>query len=198
VPASHRSNQGYKGCSIVVISGPSGAGKSTLTQSLVCCDSRLKRVVAFTTRAKRLGEAKGRDYNFVNQEEFENLGRGEGFIDVANVGTDLYGMTWSSITSITGSGEVPLLVVDPAGGLRISHRLPSLLVFLQCAKQEARRRLELRGDDPEKIKDRLSRYEDDMRIGSMYENRIETLSPDVTAAECLTLIIRTFELARSK
>ena len=61
---------------IVIISSPSGGGKTSICRKLL---SRRRKQdgwrfsVSYTTRNPRVGERSGREYHFVDSEEFDRL-----------------------------------------------------------------------------------------------------------------------------
>ena len=61
---------------IFIISGPSGSGKTTLLTRLIQ-DRKIGKLLAksrsVTTRPRRLGERQGKDYLFINKDEFRRL-----------------------------------------------------------------------------------------------------------------------------
>jgi len=56
-----------------VLSSPSGAGKTTLTKKISENNSNLKTSISHTTRTPRPNEINGKDYYFVNENEFNTL-----------------------------------------------------------------------------------------------------------------------------
>ena len=56
---------------LIVVSGPSGAGKSTLIRQALSELPDLAYSVSATTRKPRKGEVHGRDYVFLEREEFD-------------------------------------------------------------------------------------------------------------------------------
>jgi len=58
---------------LVVLSGPSGVGKDTLLQKLQEYGYEFCFVVTMTTRPPRPNEVHGKDYLFVNKDEFARL-----------------------------------------------------------------------------------------------------------------------------
>ena len=53
-----------------VLSSPSGVGKTTLTKELAKKNSNFAISISHTTRKPRPNEIHGKDYYFVNEEEF--------------------------------------------------------------------------------------------------------------------------------
>ena len=117
---------------LIVLSGPAGVGKTTVAEA-VCRRLGLRRSVSATTRARREGEADGRDYVFVTEEEFEaRVARGE-FLEHARVHGHWYGTPRRPIEEALARGESRLLVIDVQGGAQVRERRPeSLFIFLDA------------------------------------------------------------------
>ena len=65
---------------MVVLSSPSGAGKTTLVHKI----SKLKNFIisiSYTTRKPRENETNGKDYYFVNKNEFDSQVEKKSFFD---------------------------------------------------------------------------------------------------------------------
>ena len=56
-----------------ILSSPSGVGKTTLTKKIAKNNTNFKISISHTTRKPRSNEVHGKDYFFVNDEEFKNL-----------------------------------------------------------------------------------------------------------------------------
>ena len=65
-----------------VLSSPSGAGKTTLTKKLAKNNSNFKISISHTTREPRHSEINGKDYYFVNKQEFDSLIRENNFLSM--------------------------------------------------------------------------------------------------------------------
>jgi guanylate kinase len=163
---------------LVVISGPSGAGKTTLSTGLLESETTLKRIVTFTTRDPRPGEIDGADYHFVTEREFADLFTSDRALDVATVGDARYGLTLASVTVVLDRGWVPIVVVDPIGGIRIAERIPSLTMFVTAPLEELRLRLLRRGYSDSVIESRLGSYSADVAIGARYQHQFDGGSAD--------------------
>jgi len=55
---------------VLVVTGPSGAGKGTLIRELVERVPGIEVTVSATTRERRRGEADGREYGFLSDDDF--------------------------------------------------------------------------------------------------------------------------------
>ena len=78
---------------LFVISSPSGGGKTSLLKAFFE-DKRAKKItlsISHTTRKKRLGDIEGKDYFFIDKEDFSRKENNGDFIETANVFGNLYG-----------------------------------------------------------------------------------------------------------
>ena len=75
---------------IVILSSPSGAGKTTLVKK-ISSRNNYKVSISHTTRKKRLGDIEGKDYFFIDKEDFSKKENNGDFIETANVFGNLYG-----------------------------------------------------------------------------------------------------------
>ena len=76
---------------LIVLSGPSGVGKSTVISELLSERPDIHFSVSFTTRAPRVGEAHGVNYNFVEREEFEAMIANDELLEYAEYVHNYYG-----------------------------------------------------------------------------------------------------------
>ena len=60
-----------------VLSSPSGVGKTTLTKKLAKNNANFTISISHTTRKPRPNEINGKDYYFINNEEFNSLVKGK-------------------------------------------------------------------------------------------------------------------------
>ena len=77
---------------MVILSSPSGAGKTTLVK-LLSKSRDFYTSISHTTRKPRNNEEEGKDYYFVNNDQFQNLIKKNEFLEYANVFSHLYGTT---------------------------------------------------------------------------------------------------------
>ena len=75
---------------MVILSSPSGAGKTTLV-NLLSKSENFKISISHTTRKKRLGDIEGKDYFFIDKEDFSKKENNGDFIETAKVFGNLYG-----------------------------------------------------------------------------------------------------------
>jgi guanylate kinase len=100
---------------MLVLSSPSGAGKTSLSRRLLETEPNLELSVSHTTRAKRKGEVEGRDYHFVDQDNFTRMRERDEFLEWAVVFDNYYGTTRSPVEEALAKGRDILFDVDWQG-----------------------------------------------------------------------------------
>ena len=135
---------------MIVLAGASASGKTEVAKMLAAKYGIVKAITT-TTRDMRVGEVNGRDYFFVSKDTFKKMINEERFVEFTTYNENLYGSTKDQIASNK------CVVVDPAGlKAYIALNNPNIITFFLDSKEETRmRRMHLRGDDEEKIKNRL-------------------------------------------
>jgi guanylate kinase len=143
---------------IIVVSGPGGVGKGTIVRELLSRRPDIWLSRSWTTRPRRGGEA-GDAYVFTTREAFDAHIAAGGFLEWVDFldyrqgtpvpdappGTDM-------LFEIDVAGAAALLAVDP----------DALLVFVDTPdRAEQRRRLQGRGDDPERVEARMRKGDEE-------------------------------------
>jgi guanylate kinase len=133
---------------VFVITGPSGAGKGTLIQRLLDRLPELEVAVSATTRLQRPGEVDGREYWFLDEQEFvRRIERGEFLEHVQFVG-GRYGTLSTQIERISADGRVCVLELEIDGALRVQEEVPgSVTLFIAADVPELERRLRARATE---------------------------------------------------
>ena len=81
---------------MVILSSPSGAGKTTLV-NLLSQKNNFFISTSHTTRKPRPNEIEGKDYYFVNDNEFRRLIKNDEFLEYAKVFKNYYGTSRSPV-----------------------------------------------------------------------------------------------------
>jgi guanylate kinase len=134
----------------LIVSSPSGAGKTTLTTRLLERVSGARFSVSHTTRRPRTNEQDGREYHFVDREQFERLIAEDGFLEWAEVHGNLYGTSRLELERSRGARGV-IFDIDHQGARQIKSGSPdSVAVFiLPPSMQVLEQRLRGRRSDDE-------------------------------------------------
>src|SRR3989338_2226742 len=147
---------------IFVVSGPSGSGKSTLlnkVQSKREFLGNLVKIVTVTTRQPRKGEKDGRDYRFLDKDEFLRRLKNKEFVESEQVFGKYYATPKEALLKTINQGRDALLCVDVQGARSIRRAFPqeAILIFISVADLEKlRERLRQRSTETkEGIKRRL-------------------------------------------
>ena len=146
---------------IFIISSPSGAGKTTICKKLMKKLDNINLSVSYTTRNKRKNEKNGKDYYFVTKEKFNQLKRGNFFIETAKVFNNYYGSPYLNIKKSFAKKRNILFDIDWQGAKKLRKKFNKNQIvdffILPPNKKELKKRLEKRGrDNKDEIKMRLS------------------------------------------
>jgi len=177
---------------IVLITGPSGAGKTSFVRRLMALDQRLDFSVSTTTRPIRDGEVDGRDYDFVDNAEFDRLEAADAFVEWAHVHRNRYGTRRQHLDDMVAAGKIPLLDIDVQGGVNVlgkyGEELVSVFLF-PPSWAELERRLRTRGtDSAEVINDRLATARTEVGYADRYRYWIVNDDLDASVARMRAVI----------
>ena len=181
---------------LIVLSGPSGVGKSTVIAEIMSQRDNIYFSVSYTTRAPRVGEQNGINYNFVSREEFEGMiQRGE-LLEHAEYVNHYYGTSLKLIQEKLEAGIDVLLDIEVQGAAKVRQRCPdAIFIFIiPPSFEELSRRLHRRNTDSEEvIQGRLEKAKvefqqvqnyDYLVINDKVANAVAEIEAILVAAEC--------------
>ena len=151
---------------MVILSSPSGAGKTTLVK-LLSERKGFVTSISHTTRTPRSKEVDGKDYHFVNIDQFEKMINNKEFLEYAKVFKNFYGTTKSNIFEKLKKGNNVIFDIDWQGTNQIlSQKLKNkLLTFfiLPPSREELFKRLSNR-DMKDKLiaEERMKQFDKDI------------------------------------
>jgi guanylate kinase len=112
---------------LFLLSAPSGAGKTTLIRASMA-ELEVSGPIAFsvshTTRRPRAGEEAGRDYHFVNRDEFQRMIAADQFLEWAEVHGNYYGTSKDAVLPLLARGVDVLVDLDVQGAERLMRSFP--------------------------------------------------------------------------
>ena len=147
---------------LVILSSPSGAGKTSIARALVKENKNFLFSVSATTRKSRPGEVNGREYHFLNVDEFrERINDGQ-FLEHAKVFGNLYGTPLKPVMESIDDGKDLIFDVDWQGGKQIrssslSKFVISIFILPPSIKALQERLMKRAQDSSETVKDRMTK-----------------------------------------
>ena len=137
---------------LLILSSPSGAGKTTLkSRILTVSHPELRFSVSHTTRKPRANEVDGREYHFIDKQQFVRMADKGDFAEWAEVHGNLYGTALHEIEVARASHRGVVFDIDHQGARQIKAKMPDAVsVFiLPPSMVELERRLRSRASDDE-------------------------------------------------
>ena len=171
---------------MLILVGKMGSGKDTIKNELIKLG--MKNCCTYTTRPKRLGELDGRTYHFITDEEFETKKKDKFFVSTSTYhtafGTWKYGTQVSELLKTSNS----IVILNPTEIKQIKENtlLDELMnknikiCYLIAGSKSIWERLSKRGDDPDEVKRRMERDQEDFKNISEYVDfsiRNEDINP---------------------
>ena len=176
---------------LVVISGPSGVGKGTMAKMLVERNKNISLSISCTTRKPRDGEQNGREYFFIDKQDFLNKIDKNGFLEYSEHFENYYGTPREFVMKSLEKNDV-LLEIDVNGGLKVKESFPEavLVMITPPSVEEIRNRLIARNTETiEKIDLRMQRIDYELGKSSLYDYTVVN-DKLLTAVEDVEKIIK--------
>jgi guanylate kinase len=179
---------------LIIFSAPSGSGKTTVVKHLLeVMDQQLAFSVSATTRSPRPGELNGREYHFLQLDDFREKIKDGAFLEHEEVYAGiLYGTLWSEVKKIWADGKAVVFDVDVKGGLNLKRQFgdQALAVFLRPPSVDVlMERLTKRSTEVEhQLQERIAKANYELSFESQYDTVVVNDKLDVTFATCEKLV----------
>ena len=177
---------------LFILSAPSGTGKTTVSRRIQA-EGLVRVSVSHTTRPPRPGEENGREYFFVERDEFARMRDANLFLESAEVYGNLYGTSAEWVREQLAQGRNVLLEIDSEGARQVKSAAPDAVSIFLCppSAEALRQRLEKRGQDsPEVVARRLAAAQDEMARENEYDCVIINDNLEKAVAEARDIISR--------
>lgn len=176
---------------LIVVSGPSGAGKSTVVFKAMEGREDLCFSTSVTTRKPRPGEVNGREYFFIDQEEFDGMVSRDELLEHAQYVSNSYGTPRKYVEEKLNDGINVVLDIEVQGARQVWEKMPDAIkIFIvPPSLDELKKRLINRGTDSmEVIEARLLRARQEYQEADFYDYIIINDIPEHAAAELSAII----------
>ena len=161
---------------LIVVSAPSGAGKTTIVKAILAKYPSLLFSVSATTRPIRAGEVDGRDYFFLQREEFERRIKAGQLVEWEEIYGNLYGTLKSEVDNALSAGKTMLFDIDVRGALSIKRHYPNdtVVIFIRPPSVEVLRSrlLNRKTEDEATMKRRLDRVTMELETGNQFDYQV--------------------------
>lgn len=179
---------------LVILSGVAGAGKDTIKKELLKRMENVTTLPSYTDRTPRSTDVVGETYNFVTSEEFENMIRNHELYEYSVHHNHYYGTSKKILGDKIKSGKIIVKDIDVNGTENLVNLLKNdvriVTIFLRVPKDELRRRLENREDNPsiKEIELRLNRFDYEESKISYYDYVLKNDNLEKTVQIIMTII----------
>jgi len=172
---------------IFIISGPGGAGKTTLLKKLFQqknIQDIFIRGITVTTRKKRPKEEEGKDYFFVDQEEFLRLEKSKFFLESQKILDNHYGTPKILYTLAKSQNKDLIICIDVKGGLYLkkNHKAGKIITIFIAAptQKELYRRMKKRSETKGVMRQRVKLATQELQFSKQYQHLVTNRSINST------------------
>ena len=158
----------------IIFSAPSGAGKTTVVKHILKEIKNLSFSISACSRKKRKNEINGKDYHFLELNEFKNKIKAEEFIEWEEVyENNFYGTLKSEIIKIWKQNKHVIFDVDVIGGISLKKHFGdnAISIFIEPPTIEVlEERLKSRNtDSKEAINTRINKAIEELNYKKYFD-----------------------------
>ena len=158
---------------IVILSSPSGAGKTTLVKK-ISSTIDFTVSISYTTRIPRINEVNGKDYFFINRDQFNDLVRKDELLEYANVFDNYYGSSKKKVFDLLKKGQNVIFDIDWQGAKQIkdknlNFKLITFFILPPSKKTLKSRLTERENNNQSVIHERMKKFDHDIKHWIEYD-----------------------------
>jgi len=178
---------------VIIFSAPSGAGKTTIVKRVLADISNLEFSVSATSRLPREGEVNGKDYYFLDADDFREKISDGAFLEWEEVyANSFYGTLKSEPQRIWEKGKHVIFDVDVMGGINIKKIFgqQALSLFIMPPSIEVlKERLIKRGtENPQSLQKRIDKASLEMSYAKQFDRIIVNDNLETAVEEAFSLV----------
>ena len=173
---------------MLILIGPSASGKTEVAK-LLAKKYNITKIVTYTTRAPRINEINGVDYNFVSVEEFAKLTQEDFFVETTYYNSNYYGTAKKDIK------DDKCVILDP-NGLKSFLALNDeriVSVFLDSDEKTRFNRMLLRKDSVEDAEKRLVNDRIAFNLANLHGISFIVNSGDITLTDLTDQVMELYQ-----
>ena len=158
---------------MIILSSPSGAGKTTLTKKISAKDN-FTVSISHTTRPPRTNEINGKDYIFVDKDDFNQLIKNNQFLEHAEVFKNFYGSGKEKVYEELNNGKNVVFDIDWQGTEQIkkkklNYKLITFFILPPSKKVLLDRLIKRDLKDEKIVNERMKQFEKDLLHWKNYD-----------------------------
>ena len=173
---------------MLILIGPSASGKTEVAK-LLAKKYNITKIVTYTTRAPRVNEVNGVDYNFVSVEEFAKLTQENFFVETTYYNSNYYGTAKKDIK------DDKCVILDP-NGLKSFLALNDeriVSIFLDSDEKTRFNRMLLRKDSVEDAENRLVNDRIAFNLANLHGISFIVNSGDITLTDLTDKVMELYQ-----
>ena len=177
---------------MVILSSPSGAGKTTLVKKISNLRN-FKISISYTTRVPRANEVNGKDYFFINQNDFRNLINKDELLEHAKVFNNYYGTSKKKVFDLITNGKNVIFDIDWQGANQIKqkklkYKLITFFIVPPSKKTLINRLSERENKNASVVEERMNNFKKDISHWNEYDYILINDNLEICTNEILKLI----------
>lgn len=157
---------------LIILSGPSGSGKDSVLKEILSERKNISLSISCTTRPPREGEVDGKDYYFIDKEEFLSSAKQGKMLEYACYCENYYGTPVEKVENQLQQGTNVILEIEVQGARDVMKKCPEAvsIFLLPPSMAELKNRLHARGLDTEEvIEKRLAEAKNEIKLSCKYD-----------------------------